>query len=106
MREKGFISNRIFDALASGAVVVSDRVAGLEEMFGDLVPTYSDAEELQDIVESLLKDDERRLEISQSASRLVASKHTFSHRANDIIAELRPLLNVRPGDLEGRLLCL
>jgi spore maturation protein CgeB len=106
MREKGFISNRIFDALASGAVVVSDRVVGLDEMFHDLVPTYSDAEELDEVVRILLKDDERRLEISQSASRLVASQHTFSHRGSDIVAELRPLLNSRPANLEGRLLSL
>ena len=34
MREHGFISNRIYDALACGAVVVSDDVAGLDGRFG------------------------------------------------------------------------
>ena len=45
MRESGFVSNRIFDALACGAPLVTDRIAGLPEeiaaachFFGDGVP--------------------------------------------------------------------
>jgi GT2 family glycosyltransferase/spore maturation protein CgeB len=50
MREHGFISNRIYDALACGAVVVSDDVKGLKERFGGAAHTYQGAEELADIV--------------------------------------------------------
>jgi spore maturation protein CgeB len=106
MREQGFISNRIFDAVASGAVVVSDRVAGLEGTFGDLVPTYSNAAELEDVIRSLLKDEERRSSISRAASALVLEEHTFSHRAERIIELLRPLLSGRAGDLDGATLSL
>jgi spore maturation protein CgeB len=103
MRDRGFISNRIFDALASGAVLVSDRVVGLEEMFGDLVPTYGNAVELGEVVRRLLRDDERRLEISRSASRLVAENHTFAHRADELFSLVRPVLRDRYMDLDGRL---
>jgi spore maturation protein CgeB len=106
MREQGFISNRIFDALASGAVVVSDRVAGLGETFGDLVPTYSNAVELEDVIRSLLKDEERRAGISRAASALVLEQHTFAHRAERIIELLQPLLSGRAGDLDGATLSL
>jgi hypothetical protein len=37
MREHGYISNRIYDALACGALVLSDDVPGLAERFGDAV---------------------------------------------------------------------
>ena len=47
MREHGFVSNRIYDALACGAVVISDDVVGLAGRFGERVSTYRSADELQ-----------------------------------------------------------
>jgi GT2 family glycosyltransferase len=101
MRDHGFISNRIFDALASGAVVVTDPVAGLEEAFGGLVPTYSSPEELEEVVRSLLNDEQRRTEISSAASELVTRRHTFTDRAEKLADLVRSLLNGRPKDLDG-----
>jgi len=54
MREHGFISNRIYDALACGATIVSDDVAGLRGRFGDAVLTYGDAEELAELLDERL----------------------------------------------------
>ncbi len=54
MREHGFISNRIYDALACGATIVSDEVAGLAERFGDAVVTYRDRDDLRSQIEGLL----------------------------------------------------
>ena len=56
MREHGFISNRIYDALACGACVISDDVAGLDERFGGAVATYRTPKELQALVARLLAD--------------------------------------------------
>ena len=103
MRDRGFISNRIFDALASGSVVVSDQVDGLSETFGDLVPTYSDPNELATLVKSLLEDEERRRQISASASSLIAQHHTMDHRAEDIVSHVEKALVGRPSDLDGSL---
>ena len=61
MREEGFISNRVYDAVACGALVVSDRVDGIHEHFGDAVACYETREELHALIERLLNDpDERR----------------------------------------------
>ncbi|TQL69405.1 GT2 family glycosyltransferase [Nocardioides albertanoniae] len=46
MREYGFISNRLFDAVASGARVISDDVAGLRDVFGDTVQVYESPDDL------------------------------------------------------------
>ena len=54
MREHGFISNRIYDALACGATIVSDEVPGLAERFGGSVFTYRSAEELRPLIDRLL----------------------------------------------------
>ncbi len=101
MREHGFISNRIFDALASGSVVVSDPVIGLEDIFGELVPTYSSPEELDAVVSGLLSDPDRRKLIGEEGSRLVAESHTFDHRARQILDLIAPLLAERDMDVDG-----
>lgn len=46
MRAYGFISNRLFDAVASGARVISDDVVGLRDVFGDTVQVYETPEDL------------------------------------------------------------
>ncbi len=60
MRERGFISNRIYDALACGACVISDDVAGLDERFGGAVATYSSPKALQATIARLLADPAER----------------------------------------------
>ena len=42
MLAEGFISNRIYDALACGAFVISDPIVGIEAEFDGAVPTYRD----------------------------------------------------------------
>jgi hypothetical protein len=55
MREHGFVSNRVYDALACGATVISDEVAGLKGRFGDAVITYRTPDELRELVRSRLE---------------------------------------------------
>lgn len=47
MAEQGFISNRLFDAAAAGARVISDSVDELDEIFKGAVKTYSQPSELK-----------------------------------------------------------
>jgi spore maturation protein CgeB len=89
MARMGFVSNRIFDVLGAGGVVVSDPVPGMEELFGDLVPTYSSAAELDDLVTSLLADEPRRREIGRRGAALVADHHTMDQRADVLATWLR-----------------
>lgn len=80
MRDKGFISNRIFDALASGALVLSDRVEGM----GDLEPfvnMYDTKAELNELIEYYLTNIGGRHQQAQQGIKLIANKHTFQHRA-------------------------
>lgn len=83
MREGGFISNRLFDAGACGACVISDRVAGLSELLGDAVLTYDGVENMRQIVEECLRNDEKR---NQQGKRLreAVRHHTFDDRARAI----------------------
>ena len=81
MRTTGFVANRLFDVLASGGVVLSDDVAGLSEIFGDLVPTYSDSGELESQLRILLADPALRRRLAADGREVVLSGHTLDHRA-------------------------
>lgn len=102
MRERGFVSNRVFDALACGTVVVSDDASGLRDLLGDLVPTYSSATELQALVVDILGDGERRRALETAGSETVLRNHTFDARAATILASIGPLLAKRRRTIDDR----
>ena len=88
MRAAGFLSNRLYDALASGACVVSDRVAGIEEEFDGTVATYSDAGELRLLIHDLIGDPGRRRALAERGRAAVLDRHTFEHRTAVILADV------------------
>jgi glycosyltransferase involved in cell wall biosynthesis len=98
MRDDGFISNRVYDALASGAFVVSDRVPGIDEEFDAAVATYERGEELEAIIEHYLAHPEERRERAERGRSAVLARHTFAHRVDAIIAALGGLLDHHVGD--------
>lgn len=84
MRRDGFVSNRLFDAAASGARVVSDEVAGLSELFGALVQPYRDEEDVRRLVAeraTAFPDAEARRTIAER----VAAHHSFDARAATLV---------------------
>ncbi len=91
MRRWGIVSNRIFDALACGACIVSDPVAEVDELFGDAVATYRDPDELDSIVEGLLTDPARRRHMGEVGRRRVVARHTFEHRASELLEHVDTL---------------
>jgi spore maturation protein CgeB len=85
MRDQGYVSNRIYDALASGAVLLSDDVPGLRERFGDAIATYTTDDELRGQVERLLGDPEAARAAARRGRDLVLAGHTFGHRVDAIL---------------------
>ena len=86
MRELGIVSNRIFDALACGAVVISDHLPELEQRFGDAVATYRTPEDLHATVERLLADPAERGERAAAGRAEVLAAHTFRHRVDALLS--------------------
>jgi spore maturation protein CgeB len=91
MRESGFVSNRIFDAAAAGAFILSDRVVDAEDILGEDLITFETEEEFYNLVEHYLeRPDERR----QQAERLrssVLQGHTFAHRVEAILQKVKTI---------------
>jgi hypothetical protein len=86
MRIDGFISNRLFDAAASGARVITDDVAGLGDMFGRSVQVVRDRDELVALasapdLDAIFGDDAERRAV---ASR-VHAEHSFAVRARQLL---------------------
>jgi GT2 family glycosyltransferase/spore maturation protein CgeB len=85
MRQHGFASNRLFDALACGTVVVSDAMPGLDELFDGGVVTYRDANDLTQIVAELGRDEDQRHRRGAAGRAAVLARHTFRHRAAELL---------------------
>jgi len=88
MREWGFVSNRIFDALACGTPVISDPVAGLGELFGDAVVTVENPVGLRAAVDAALADPEAARARAARGGDAVRAAHTFTHRADQLLDAL------------------
>jgi spore maturation protein CgeB len=89
MRQEGFVSNRVYDALASGGFVVSDAVPGIEDRFDGSVATFDSRDELIEVVDHFLVHPAERLERATRGRAAVLARHTFDHRAAAIIEATR-----------------
>lgn len=93
MREKGFVSNRVFDGLACGAQILTDKVKGFGEL-EQFVCTYENRDGLLNSVDTLLKTPISRALIHQ-AKAYVLNHHTFDDRANTFDAYIINSLSSR-----------
>ena len=85
MAESGFLSNRLFDAVAAGAHVVSDPVLGLTDVFDDAVSIASSAAELRAVIENPPTRDRK------ADAERIAAEHSFTARARVLIESVEAL---------------
>jgi O-antigen biosynthesis protein len=85
MREKGFISNRIFDGFAVGAFVISDYVKGAETIFRENLIMYDTPEELKLLLEKYLNNETKRKEKSEVGKKITINRFTYEERAEQIL---------------------
>ena len=80
MEREGFVSNKVFDILASGGFVISGKNRGLAPIFNDSVPEYESAEHLKELVEYYLDNPEKR-QCLMGKGLKIAKTHTYAERA-------------------------
>ena len=100
MRAAGFLANRLFDAVACGARVLSDEVEDLE-LFGGSVASFTDADDFARLIADPQRhwpDAQRRL---ANAERVVA-EHSFDRRAEQLLAAAIEVHQARGGGLQAR----
>jgi GT2 family glycosyltransferase/spore maturation protein CgeB len=98
MARWGFLSNRLFDAAACGAYVVSDKIAGLDEVFKGLIAGYETLDELAELSSSSAISRWGPPQ-ARALREIVCTQHTFAHRAQVLIAKAHEL---REEKLSGR----
>lgn len=91
MSKQGFISNRIFDAAACGAFIISDQIQGAEELFSDALCTYSGAKDLKKKVSHFLNDEGARLLAAERLKSCIKEKHTFRNRVSEMLKVINEL---------------
>lgn len=87
MRRHGFVSNRLFDALACETPVVSDDLPEIGPLFDGAVLTYSGSA-IRQPVDAVLHDRAHARDRAARGRAIVLAHHTFDHRASEFVALL------------------
>lgn len=93
MKEKGFVSNRIFDGLAAGAFIITDKVEGMDPELRQCVAVYENGEDLRNKIGYYLQHPEERTSMASKGQELVRNKHTFQQRVDTMIRFLEEKRN-------------
>ena len=81
------VSDRIFNAAAAGAFVLSSDTKSVELTFADSIG-YFNSKDFSDIAEKadyFLKNEDERMEKAARAKNIILEKHTWKHRADAIL---------------------
>lgn len=95
MADFGFLSNRIFDVLAAGGTLVSDRVPSIDRVFGDAVTQVGSASALAAAASRLLADPAASSTRNATAKR-IQNAHSFLDRAQIIWKDVSGFLGLGP----------
>ena len=91
MKANGFISNRVFDVIASGGFVITDDIADAETVFRGALPVYKSLDDLRQQCEEALLNPQDRQRRVERLRELVVKHHTFDCRATVILDKLDSL---------------
>lgn len=89
MKDFGFVNNRIYDATAAGALVISDYMPEIEAAYGDAVPMYKNKEELAGLLRYYLTHEEERQALAAKARRITLEKFTNAAAARAVLKAAR-----------------
>jgi GT2 family glycosyltransferase len=88
------VNARVFDALAAGTLVLTNCTAGVRELFDEDFPTWDTPHDLVRERAALLRDQDRRKELTERYRATVLARHTYAHRArrlSDILLQREQL---------------
>jgi glycosyltransferase involved in cell wall biosynthesis/SAM-dependent methyltransferase len=81
------VNMRVFEAMASGALLITDEADGLEDLFKDGIHlvVYRDDKDVFDLIDYYLKNAEHRERIACAGSACVLDRHTYDRRLEEIL---------------------
>lgn len=96
MKKQGFLSNRIFDTLACGAVPITDDVGWLPESIADLVYTYEDFDGFEAAVIKAKNESKSKRQKRLKFAKDMRETHSMDARARKIL-DIYSGMQVRSG---------
>ncbi|QPJ63429.1 MAG: glycosyltransferase [Candidatus Nitronauta litoralis] len=99
---KNDLNMRVFEAMCTGSMLITDEAVGLEDLFEDQqhFVMYRD-DSLLETIQYYLENPEQRETIAEEGRREVLAHHTYSHRANQMIDILDEIYRASEEDVEG-----
>jgi hypothetical protein len=92
---KNDINMRFFEAMGTSALLVTNEIVenGFEDLFenGKHLLTFRDDIHLLEIVNAQLGDENQRNSMVRNANELIATKHTYNNRAQELISVAQAL---------------
>ena len=92
MRDEDFPSNRLFDALACGTFVISDKIPSADTLFEGCIVTYKGVDDLNEKIDYYLTHEDERVKIAKKGQKIVLENHTFDNRIIKIMSILKETL--------------
>lgn len=100
--KRGFVSNRLFEAMAAGgAILLQQHVPQLEQLTGlkDGVHyvAWTDGDDLREKVAYWLnpKQDKKRLQMAKKAKAFIMERHSFEARVEQLFFDLLPTVEIK-----------
>ena len=90
------LSNRLFDLTACNARVISDYLPEIADVFGDVVLTYQQPDEIPDLLRLHQSESEDRRQAREALGERVRREHTFDARAEILAARVATLRRALP----------
>lgn len=93
MRDFGFMTTRLYDATASGAFVISDYIPEIEKTYGDSVPMWHNADELEQLTKYYLEHENERKTKAKKAQKITLENFTSDKVAESFDKIIRKITN-------------
>lgn len=84
------VNMRVFEAMASGALLVTDPAVGLEDLFEDGrdLAIYRSIDEAIALIRHYLDDEDARARIAAAGQARVLREHTYARRVETLLADI------------------
>ena len=85
MKDRGLLSNRVFDALACGAIPISEDVGFVPDDIAEFVYTFKDEKSFKTVMKAAKSESEGKREKRMVLAKELAKSHSFHARARTIL---------------------
>lgn len=101
----GAANSRVFDALASGCLVITNSRSVSDEVFDGLLPVYETPMDLDRLLDSYLTNQGARDALQRQLQRIVLERHGYKHRAIELGIHLHSMGKINPIAFDRRVTC-